>query len=245
MSSPKIILVTGANTGLGLEILKALCRSTTAYTILVGCRTTSTGEQAVAAVSKEYPSTASTLSVIQVDLNSDSSLEQAITTITAEHGKLDILLNNGGAGYDRSIQSGELCIRDGFNKSWDTNVAGTQVLTTLAMPLLLKASDPRLIFMTSGTSTLAETESMASESLKGINSSPPRGWPKGDSMNPIFAYRSSKTGLNMVMREWYRILKNDGVKVWCISPGFLATNLGGFTPVQLKKVRCHGPPDGI
>ncbi len=27
--------------------------------------------------------------------------------------------------------------------------------------------------------------------------------------------------------EWYRMLKADGVKVWCISPGWLATGLGG------------------
>ena len=27
--------------------------------------------------------------------------------------------------------------------------------------------------------------------------------------------------------EWYRMLKEDGVKVWCISPGYLATGLGG------------------
>ena len=30
----------------------------------------------------------------------------------------------------------------------------------------------------------------------------------------------------MMMREWYRLLKEDGVKVWCISPGMLATGLG-------------------
>jgi hypothetical protein len=40
--------------------------------------------------------------------------------------------------------------------------------------------------------------------------------------------------LNMLMREWYRILKNDGVKVWCISPGILATGLAG--PGRLKMV---------
>lgn len=28
------------------------------------------------------------------------------------------------------------------------------------------------------------------------------------------------------MREWYRVLRGDGVKVWCVSPGFLATGLG-------------------
>ena len=30
-----------------------------------------------------------------------------------------------------------------------------------------------------------------------------------------------------MMREWYKTIKEDGVKVWCISPGFLATGLGG------------------
>jgi NAD(P)-dependent dehydrogenase (short-subunit alcohol dehydrogenase family) len=33
--------------------------------------------------------------------------------------------------------------------------------------------------------------------------------------------------MNMMMREWTRILKEDGVKTWCVSPGFLATGLGG------------------
>jgi NAD(P)-dependent dehydrogenase (short-subunit alcohol dehydrogenase family) len=29
------------------------------------------------------------------------------------------------------------------------------------------------------------------------------------------------------MREWARLLREDGVKVWCVSPGYLATGLGG------------------
>ena len=33
--------------------------------------------------------------------------------------------------------------------------------------------------------------------------------------------------MNMMMREWARVLREDGVKVWCISPGYLATGLGG------------------
>jgi NAD(P)-dependent dehydrogenase (short-subunit alcohol dehydrogenase family) len=58
-----------------------------------------------------------------------------------------------------------------------------------------------------------------------VNRNPPKGWPKSSFSVP--AYRSSKTGMNMMMREWHRVLKEDGVKVWCISPGFLATGLGG------------------
>jgi len=58
-----------------------------------------------------------------------------------------------------------------------------------------------------------------------VDKSPAKGWPKD--LFAITAYRSSKAGMNMMMREWTRILKEDGVKIWCISPGFLATGLGG------------------
>lgn len=95
------------------------------------------------------------------------------------------------------------------------------MLTDKLIPLLLKSSDPRILFITSGTSTLAETDNLA---LK-INQPPAKGWPKQD--HGVAAYRSAKTGMNMMMREWVRMLSEDGFKIWCISPGFLATGLGG------------------
>lgn len=129
-----------------------------------------------------------------------------------------------------------MSVRDAFNATWDTNVSGTHVLTSLAVPLLLKSRDPRLMFVTSGTSSLTETESVDSPPLQRINASPPKGWPKPSTGMGLTMYRSAKTGLNMLMREWVRTLKNDGVKVWCISPGFLATGLGGVGPEKLKAV---------
>ena len=129
-----------------------------------------------------------------------------------------------------------MTVREAWNKAWNINVSGTQVLTTMFMRLLVKSNNPRLIFITSGTSSLIETDKFDTPALQRINASPAAGWPKPDQVNPITSYRSSKTGLNMMMREWARILKEDGVKVWCISPGFLATGLQGVGPEQLKKV---------
>ena len=94
-------------------------------------------------------------------------------------------------------------------------------MTSVFVPLLLQSSNPRLLFITSGTSSLDGTENLA----LAVNKYPPKGWPKSNFS--IAAYRSSKTGMNMMMREWYRMLKEDGVKLWCVSPGFLATGLGG------------------
>jgi NAD(P)-dependent dehydrogenase (short-subunit alcohol dehydrogenase family) len=65
-----------------------------------------------------------------------------------------------------------------------------------------------------------------------VNHYPPKGWPKTNFGVP--AYRSSKTGMNMMMREWYKTLKEDGVKMWCISPGYLATGLGGSQEANAK-----------
>ena len=49
--------------------------------------------------------------------------------------------------------------------------------------------------------------------------------------------------MNMMMREWARILKEDGVKVWAVSPGLLATGLGG-NQEALKKMGAIDPTIG-
>ncbi|KAI0175368.1 hypothetical protein BJ166DRAFT_514575 [Pestalotiopsis sp. NC0098] len=245
MSSEKdVILVTGGNTGLGWEIVRALAGTSTAYEIIVGCRTISKGEEAISSVKQAQPSTTSSFSTLQVDLSSDSSLEKAVESITSRYGRLDVLVNNGGGSFDQDIASGRSSIRDAFNKSWDTNVSGTHVLTTLSVPLLLKSKDPRLLFITSGTASVTETEAMDTEMQKRLNASPPAGWPKPPAGLNNTAYRSSKTGLNMLMREWRRLLLNDGVKVWAISPGFLATGLAGAGAEKLKQMGALDPSIG-
>ena len=49
--------------------------------------------------------------------------------------------------------------------------------------------------------------------------------------------------MNMLMREWARILQNDGVKVWAISPGHLATGLGR-TAEENKQMGAIDPAIG-
>jgi NAD(P)-dependent dehydrogenase (short-subunit alcohol dehydrogenase family) len=243
-SSNKVILITGGNTGLGLETVKVLYKDDEAYDIIIGSRSVSKGEAAAESVKKEAQQSSSSISVVQVDLTSDESITQALNTIESKFGRLDVLINNGGSNFDGQIQTGDLSIREAWNASWDVNVAGTQVLTHGAVPLLCKSSDPRLLFLTSGTSSISETVDPTNPVLQRINAVPEAGWPKPTQINPIEAYRSSKAGLNMMMRQWYRILLKDGVKVWAISPGFLATGLGGIGREQLLKMGAREPIEG-
>ena len=236
MASKSVVFITGANTGLGYEIVKALCKTSTAYKIIIGSRKQDVGEKAISRVKQEVPDSSSSLSAIQIDLDSDDTINKAFDTISSRHGKIDVLINNAGASFDLQTQEGKYTLREGWNKVLTTNITGTQVVTHTFIPLLLKSSDPRLMFITSGTSSLSETERFDAEIFRRINDSPPAGWPKPPIPNPVTAYRSSKTGFNMMMREWHRMLGNDGVKVWAISPGFLATGLNNVGTEQLKKV---------
>ncbi|KAK7959961.1 uncharacterized protein PG986_004815 [Apiospora aurea] len=248
-SNKEIVFITGGNTGLGYEVVKALYKSPRPYEIILGCRAVSKGEEAIATLQKEIPESASTLSVQQADLESDASLEQAVAAISAIHGgRLDVLINNGGASFDNDIapHGRAMSVRDAFNKMWDVNVSGTHVLTQLAAPLLLQSSAPRLLFVTSGTATLAETEIFDTPMGRRLNASPPAGWPKGSAgpgMMAVMGYRSAKTGLNMVMREWARILRNDGVKVWATGSrprGALDPSVGGETVREVVEGKRDG-----
>src|ERR1700761_9543356 len=99
----EVVLVTGGNSGLGLEVIKALYKTDQAYQLIIGCRTVSKGEEAVELVKKEIQESPSSISVVQVDLNSDESINNALKTIESKFGRLDVLVNNGGGNFDPYI----------------------------------------------------------------------------------------------------------------------------------------------
>ncbi|KAH8807602.1 hypothetical protein F5884DRAFT_731468 [Xylogone sp. PMI_703] len=221
MAANTILFITGANTGLGLETVKSLFRSSKSYTVLLGGRSLEKANAAAEEVRSEFPQSTSSITTVQVNVEDDESIQKAFDFISNQHDRLDVLINNAGAMFDNDLGAGKVTMREAWNRSWDVNVTGTHILTHKFVPLLLKSSDPRLLFIASGTSTLTGSEDL---SLR-YNQSPPAGWPK--QTYSIASYRSAKTGMNMMMREWYKLLTNDGVKVWAISPGYLATGLGG------------------
>lgn len=92
----KIVLITGGNTGIGYETVKALLQSPTPYHILLGSRSVDKGNAAVAQLQKEVPNSSSSIGVIQVDVSSDKSIEDAFEQVKAKHDHIDALINNAG-----------------------------------------------------------------------------------------------------------------------------------------------------
>ncbi|KAK4500151.1 hypothetical protein PRZ48_008337 [Zasmidium cellare] len=236
MADSTIVLVTGANSGIGYEAIKILLQSERKYTILLGGRDEGKINSAVETLKKEYSSSHSTLEALHIDLASDESITKAKDTVEDKYGRLDSLVNNAGVSMDATVLAGKLTLREAWAMNWDINVTGTHIATQTFLPLLLKSKDPRIVFNTSGMSSLARCSDPNSPWVK----YPEAGLPKPFS---TMGYMSSKTGLNMVMVQWARVLKNDGVKVWAVSPGFLATNLGG-RPELLKQMGAGDPSQG-
>jgi NAD(P)-dependent dehydrogenase (short-subunit alcohol dehydrogenase family) len=96
MAGSEIVLITGANTGLGLETVKALFQSTKAYTILLGGRDIAKAEAAKEQVLKESPKSSSSIQAVQIDVEDDDSISHLFKEVESQFGRLDVLINNAG-----------------------------------------------------------------------------------------------------------------------------------------------------
>jgi NAD(P)-dependent dehydrogenase (short-subunit alcohol dehydrogenase family) len=240
MTETNIVLITGGNTGLGFETVKALFASSSPYTILMCSRSLSKAKSAISTLKSSNTTSKSSIIPVQLDIEDDQSIQDAFDEVKAKYSKIDTLINNAGGSFDSLMRTdtSPSAIRAAWNKSYSVNVTSTQVLTTTFMPLLLASSSPRLLFVTSGLGSLTTaSEGRISATIR--EPSKP-GWPKPFSPSQI-AYRSSKTALNMMMLDWTRQLEPDGVKVFGISPGFLATGLGGMGPEFMRKIGAQEP----
>src|SRR5277367_2380685 len=96
MASPKVVLVTGGNNGIGYETVKALLQSDKVYHVLLGSRSLEKAKLAIETLHKECPESTNTVEAVQVDLTSDESIEKAFEQVKASPGHIDALINNAG-----------------------------------------------------------------------------------------------------------------------------------------------------
>ncbi|KAJ5296340.1 uncharacterized protein N7443_007233 [Penicillium atrosanguineum] len=233
----KVVLVTGASSGIGYETVKAFIESPNPYHVFVGSRSIQKGNDALQKIRAECPSATNTLEMLILDLNSDESIEKAFEAVNSSQGRLDILINNAGAGFDGEFLQAKISLRECYNKAYDVNVSGTNVVTWTFIPLLLKSAEPRLLFV-AGLSQMTQA-------AKAYFPTPPQpaGWPKNIDFETI-GYRCSKTAMNMMMLDWNHKLKEDGIKVFSVSPGFCATGLGGLGEDLIKAMGGEHPREG-
>lgn len=92
--SESVIVITGANQGLGHEMVKKLAAENENYRIILCSRSLEKGQQAASEVTKLAENTK--VDVVQLDIGSDESINSAARTIGDKYGRVDVLVNNAG-----------------------------------------------------------------------------------------------------------------------------------------------------
>ena len=138
--SGRTAVVTGANSGLGYQVARALARA--GAHVVLACRDEGRGGAAVQALRAELP--AADLGLRRLDLADLTSVRKFATDLTAEHPRLDLLVNNAGVmalPYGRTV--------DGFERQFGTNHLGHFALTGLLLPALLARPGARVVTVSS------------------------------------------------------------------------------------------------
>ena len=132
----RTVVVTGANSGLGLASAEALARRGAA--VVLACRDAGRAEAARATVAAAATGPAPT--VVSLDLADLASVRKAADEIAERCGRVDVVMNNAGVMAPPPQRTAE-----GFEMQFGTNHLGHFALAGLLLPALLRADRPRVV----------------------------------------------------------------------------------------------------
>ena len=137
---PKVILITGTSTGLG--VATAVQAAQAGHTVYATMRNTQKRGTLDAAAQVAGVS----LNVLQLDVQDADSVNAAVDTVIAEQGHIDVLINNAGMGYVRSLEQAE---ETDIQKILDINYTGVTRCIKAVMPHMRKARAGHVINISS------------------------------------------------------------------------------------------------
>ncbi|MTD58291.1 oxidoreductase [Amycolatopsis pithecellobii] len=203
--SGRTALITGANSGLGLQSAKVLAAK--GARVLLACRSAGRGEQALRAVKAVA---AVEPELIRLDLADLASVRRAATEVRELSGdSLDILMNNAGL-----IAAARARTKDGFELQFGTNHLGHAALTWLLMPALRGGTSARVVTLTS----IGAAGVQLDFDDPGYERRP---------FNPAATYGRSKLANQVFALELDRRLRTAQVDISSVvaAPGYAATEL--------------------
>ncbi len=205
----KNILVTGGNSGLGYESVKAFAMK--GAKVILASRSLEKGEDAKKTILKELPH--AEIQVMQLDLGDLGSVRDFAVSYKKKYKKLDILLNNAGI-----MMTPYFLTRDGNEGQFGTNHLGHFALTGLLLDVLNKTENSRIV----SVSSMAHKQGkMDFENLQ---------FNDGNGYSPMKAYGRSKLSNLLFTYELQRKLESSGSTTIALAahPGVANTNLARY-----------------
>ncbi|KRT81676.1 dehydrogenase, partial [Oryctes borbonicus] len=198
----KIAIVTGANSGIGYEISKELCRR--GALVIMACRNKQSALIAIHEIEKEL--NAKNLLFMELDLTSLNSIKTFATNFKTKFNKIDILVNNAGVSFDDASRE---VTKDGIEIHFGVNHLGHFLLTNLLLDRFQSGS--RIVII----SSLLHQKGQIN--FDNLNLEKPN-----DAKN---LYANSKLANMYFCKELAKRTHDKGITVYAVCPGWVLTNL--------------------
>ena len=223
--SGKVYIVTGANSGVGLETTRQLVRQ--GGHVVMACRRVSAGEE----VAKSFDSLKGSYEVKQCDLSDLTSVKHFVKDFLGNHKRLDGLMCNAGmVNMVNEVQQ----TKDGFEITMATNLYGHVLLTELLLDTL-KASAPSRIGILSSVVHAGSPKKRPEINLDDFNF-------KNRKFSNFAAYGEAKLAANLYALELAERLKGTGVTTASIHPGWARSNFGSGGSFLIKALMSLARP---
>ncbi|KAK6499933.1 hypothetical protein TWF481_010289 [Arthrobotrys musiformis] len=210
--SGRVILVTGGNSGLGLETIRQLVQHKPAR-IYLAARSAAKADEAIKQLQKSQPGAGELpISHLSLDLSSFDSIKSAVATFKKAETRLDILINNAGI-----MMVPEGLTKDGYEIQLGTNHLGHALLTQLLLPTLQATTklnpDVRVVTLSSGSESFGPKTLYPVESFKST-------MPKFSTQHRYAISKAANLHYSSAMAQRYK-----EIRFVCVHPGSVLTNL--------------------
>lgn len=145
----KVAVVTGANRGIGLEIVRQLARK--GLKVFLTSRDPEKGARA----RKSLEGEGLPVAFHQLDVTDEESIKRLGEDLQKEAGVVDVLVNNAGVFLDEGRAMANVAMET-VRQTFETNLYGPLRVTQALLPLLLKSRDARIINLSSGLGQLSD-----------------------------------------------------------------------------------------
>ena len=207
----KVVLITGANKGLGKEIGRQL--GLLGYTVVLAARDEKAGKAAAA----ELVAAGCDARTVRLEVTNPDDIAGVASYLEKTFGKLDVLVNNAGIALE---WDGQPTSTDKVRRTLEVNLIAPYAITAALVPLLARSDDARVINQSSQLGSLDAAENM---------------WEHVGGFMAV-GYSTSKAGLNMLTLIQSKTLKDKGIAVAAAHPGWVKTDLGSqAAPMEVNE----------
>lgn len=203
----KNILITGTSAGIGLASARLFAQQ--GLEVWAAVRNPSKAEDLQQAA-KDH----SNIKIIQLDVQVQTSVNQAVNHVISTSGKIDILLNNAGAGHVATLEG---TLMEELQHVMDVNFYGAWRCTQAVLPTMRQQKSGQIIHVTSVGGLI--------------------GQPFND------AYCAAKFALEGMAESMAPVLKLLGIKVSVVEPGPVNTKFVAAAQVSLQQTITNQPSD--